>query len=150
MSITEIRFLSTNWKGPHFPSVRVSGDLPPFRPSFSPQVHPLVLQMSNILLLGIIFRFESLPFGTFCVTLKSNHSLQGHFCENLILRLGLKFTPRIPQFWWKFPVDPLTLLPVLGRGALSWLLGSSHNLLIERGRHSRPINLRGERVYKFC
>ena len=34
--------------------------------------------------------------------------------------------------------------------ALTRLRVSSHNLLIERGRHSRPICPRGERICKFC
>ena len=34
--------------------------------------------------------------------------------------------------------------------ALTRLRVSSHNLLIERGRHSRPIIRRGERICKFC
>ena len=49
------------------PSVRVSRDVPPFRPPFSPQVHPLVMS-SNVkhAPVGYDICFEPLFLGDIC------------------------------------------------------------------------------------
>ena len=67
-------------------------------------IHRAAWSQLKILLLGI--NFFVLSHSLWVIFVKFSHSTTpfGYFCENLILRLGLKFTLRILRLGWNFIV----------------------------------------------
>ena len=75
----------------------------PLDPPFSPQVHPLV-GYTDVKNTPIGYHFFILSHSLWVIFVKFSYlaTILGSFCENLILRLGVKFTPQILRLGWKF------------------------------------------------
>ena len=78
--------------------VRISRDVPPFRPPFSPQVHPLVgYSVVKYTPVGYYFFFLSHSLWVIFVKFSYLGTLLGSFLWKFDTPVGVRFTPRI--FW---------------------------------------------------
>ena len=152
MSIPEIRFLSTNWKGPQFLLSESVEMCHPFDPHFHLRYTLWVFKCQTyscwVSFFDLCHSSRYILWNSQIYPLTLGHFMS--FLWRFDTPVRIKIHPVDTLVWVKRPMDPSPLLPVSGQRALTWLQGSSHNLLKQRGRLSRPINLRGERVGKFC